>query len=86
MEKSKESPSHYLPHIEVIKVISTTYICHVFDESLKQTKNKLSLNAYLLKGRNVLEQMLSVLMKFRQKTIRIISDIKKAFIQISAHK
>lgn len=59
----------------------------MFDSSFKQKNiNKLYLNDCLLKEPNFLEQIPAVLMKFRQVEIAVISDIKKAFPQISVAK
>ena len=74
---------HYFPHRPVIKESSsTTKVRPVFDASAHE-KNKPSLNACLAKGTNLIELIPSVLTRFREKKIGLVSDIKKAFLQIS---
>ncbi|UYV82365.1 hypothetical protein LAZ67_21001798 [Cordylochernes scorpioides] len=73
---------HYLPHNPVVKANSnTTKIRPVFDASCKD-KGNLSLNDCLASGPNVIEQIPAILLKFREKAIGVIADIRKAFLQI----
>ncbi|UYV84801.1 hypothetical protein LAZ67_X003569 [Cordylochernes scorpioides] len=73
---------HYLPHHPVFKANSnTTKIRPVFDASCKD-KGNLSLNDCLASGPNVIEQIPAILLKFREKAIGVIADIRKAFLQI----
>ncbi|UYV69493.1 hypothetical protein LAZ67_6003792 [Cordylochernes scorpioides] len=73
---------HYLPHHPVVKAnSSTTKIRPVFDASCKD-KGNLSLNDCLASGPNVIEQIPAILLKFREKAIGVIADIRKAFLQI----
>ncbi|UYV72420.1 hypothetical protein LAZ67_9003051 [Cordylochernes scorpioides] len=73
---------HYLPHQPVVKANSnTTKIRPVFDASCKD-KGNLSLNDCLASGPNVIEQIPAILLKFREKAIGVIADIRKAFLQI----
>ncbi|XP_008205950.1 uncharacterized protein LOC103316068 [Nasonia vitripennis] len=78
---------HYLPHRPIIKENSTTVIRPIFDASAapKPTKEKksLSLNDCLEKGPNLIELISSILLRFREGMIGVVSDIKKAFLQIS---
>ncbi|XP_042912687.1 uncharacterized protein [Parasteatoda tepidariorum] len=76
-----EENVHYLPHPAVIKPNSTTKIRPVFDASAK-AKGFLSLNDCLEKGENLIESMPSILMRFRTERIGVVSDIRKAFLQI----
>lgn len=70
---------HYLPHRAVFKPQSvTTPVRPVFDASCKVGRNP-SLNECLEKGPNLLELIPSLLLRFRQKKIGVISDIRKAF-------
>ena len=78
-----DHPSHYLPHKPVIKSNSTTTpIRPVFDASAKGAKS-LSLNDCLEKGPNLLEIITSIISRFRLRKIGVLSDIKRAFLQIS---
>ncbi|GFW28583.1 integrase catalytic domain-containing protein [Trichonephila clavipes] len=86
----KESPvlTHYLPHRPVIKETSATSsikIRPVFDASAK-INNHPSLNDCLETGNNLIESVPAILARFRLKPIGVISDIRRAFLQISLHE
>ncbi|GFR23382.1 CCHC-type domain-containing protein [Trichonephila clavata] len=73
----------YLPHRAVFKESSlTTKIRPVFDASAKD-ENSISLNQCLATGPNYIEMIPSILNKFRKNGLGVISDIRKAFLQIS---
>ncbi|GFQ92802.1 DUF1758 domain-containing protein [Trichonephila clavata] len=73
----------YLPHRAVFKESSlTTKIRPVFDASAKD-ENSISLNQCLATGPNYIERIPSILNKFRKNGLGVISDIRKAFLQIS---
>jgi len=77
---------HYLPHRAVVKLESlTTPIRPVFDASCKSGRNP-SLNECLQKGPNLLELIPSILLRFREKKIGIIGDIRKAFQMINVRE
>lgn len=76
---------HYLPHRPVVKMHSTTKIRPVFDASACN-KGYPSLNQCLEKGPNLIELVPSALNKFREGEIGVVSDIKKAFLQIVISK
>ncbi|XP_025829705.1 uncharacterized protein LOC112904277 [Agrilus planipennis] len=80
-----ECASHYLPHRPVIKEGSTTRIRPVFDASAREKGNP-SLNHCLEKGPNLIELIPSILVRFREHKIGVVSDIRKAFLQISIHE
>lgn len=73
---------HYLPHRPVYKENSTTKVRPVFDASAKEY-NQPALNDCLSKGVNLIELIPSIILRFRLNKIGVISDIKKAFLQIS---
>ncbi|KAF2891210.1 hypothetical protein ILUMI_14963, partial [Ignelater luminosus] len=73
---------HYLPHRHVLKENSTTRLRPVFDASAK-FKNGVSLNQRLETGPNLIRLIPSILLRFREKEIGVISNIEKAFLQIS---
>ncbi|KAJ0181357.1 hypothetical protein K1T71_003442 [Dendrolimus kikuchii] len=74
---------HYMPHHAVIKLESTTTkIRPVFDASCKDENNR-SLNSCIEKGGNLIELIPKLLMLFRVGKYGVISDIRKAFLQIS---
>lgn len=72
---------HFLPHRPVIKEGSTTAVRPVFDASAHE-KDKPSLNQCLEKGENLIEKIPAILTRFREYEIGVISDVKKAFLQI----
>ncbi|OXA36644.1 uncharacterized protein LOC110862921 [Folsomia candida] len=81
-----EEGTHYLPHHAVIKPQSlTTPVRPVFDASCKTGRNP-SLNDCLEKGPNELELIPSIILRFREKKIGVISDIRKAFQMIGVHE
>ncbi|KAF2886826.1 hypothetical protein ILUMI_19347 [Ignelater luminosus] len=73
---------HYLPHRHVLKENSTTRLRPVFDASAK-SKNGVFLNQCLETDPNLIELIPSILLRFREKEIAVISDIEIAFLQIS---
>ncbi|GFY19924.1 integrase catalytic domain-containing protein [Trichonephila clavipes] len=86
----KELPvrTHYLPHRPVIKETSATSsmkIRPVFDASAK-INNHPSLNDCLETENNLIESVPAILARFRLKPIGVISDIRRAFLQISLHE
>ncbi|UYV76242.1 hypothetical protein LAZ67_13003148 [Cordylochernes scorpioides] len=75
---------HYLPHRPIYKVQSqTTPIRPVYDASCKASKRSLSLNECLETGPNLIELLPEILIRFREKKIGAIADIRKAFQTIS---
>ncbi|XP_055944331.1 uncharacterized protein LOC129975301 [Argiope bruennichi] len=72
---------HFLPHHPVFKENSTTKVRPVFDGSAKE-KNTPSINDCLEKGPNLVELIPSVINRFRIGKYGVISNIKKAFLQI----
>ncbi|XP_070515344.1 uncharacterized protein [Cardiocondyla obscurior] len=84
-EEEEQNWGHYLPHRHVLKEGSTTKIRPVFDASAKEHASP-SLNDCLHKGPNLIELITAILLRFRENSIGIISDIKKAFLQISIDK
>lgn len=77
---------HYLPHRAVFKEASaTTPIRPVFDASCR-TVEGVSLNDCLEKGLNYIQEIPELLMRFREKKIGIISDIRKAFQMIEVQE
>lgn len=76
----------YIPHHPVFNPKSTTTpIRPVFDASARN-KGSPSLNDCLEKGPNLLELILTILMRFRMGRYGVLSDIKKAFLQISVRR
>ncbi|XP_035224446.1 uncharacterized protein LOC118197069 [Stegodyphus dumicola] len=77
----EEVGGHYLCHHPGIKLESvTTSIRPVFDASCKVGRAP-SLNDCLFKGPNLIEEIPAILLRFREKAIAVVSDIRKAFLQ-----
>ncbi|GFV59409.1 integrase catalytic domain-containing protein [Trichonephila clavipes] len=76
---------HYLPHRPVFKENSMTEIRPVFDGSAHHGKS-CSLIDCVEKGPNLIEMIPAILNRFRLGKIGVISDIRKAFLQISLHE
>ncbi|UYV67111.1 hypothetical protein LAZ67_4003911 [Cordylochernes scorpioides] len=82
-ENRPQKKGHYSPHRPVFKAESrTTPLRPVFDASCR-SYNGLSLNDYLEKGPNLLEKIPEILIRFREKGIGVIADIRKAFQMIT---
>ncbi|GFX98655.1 uncharacterized protein TNCV_1502331 [Trichonephila clavipes] len=84
-EPKKGRKFHYLPRRPVFKENSTTKVRPVFDGSAYHGKS-CSLNDCLEKEPNLIEMMPAILNRFRLRKIEVISDILKAFFQISLHE
>ncbi|GFX36423.1 integrase catalytic domain-containing protein [Trichonephila clavipes] len=85
IEKVSEAQSekvHYLPHRSVFKENSTTSLRPVVNAT-SHSAGSPSLNKCLSTGPNLIEIIPTVLDRFRKNCIAVISDIVKAFLQIS---
>ncbi|GFS67792.1 integrase catalytic domain-containing protein [Trichonephila clavipes] len=76
---------HYLPHRPVFKENSMTKIRPVFDGSAHHGKS-CSLNDCVEKEPNLIERIPAILNSFHVRKIGVISDIRKAFLQIYLHQ
>ncbi|KYN16365.1 hypothetical protein ALC57_11374 [Trachymyrmex cornetzi] len=76
------SPGPYLSHRHVVKENSTTRIRPVFDASATE-KGKFSLNQCVEAEPNFIELIPTLLLRFREKRIGAIMDIRRAFLQIN---
>ena len=85
LDEELDVPAHFLPHRPVVKSQGTTIIRPVFDASASE-KRFPSLNQCLEKGPNLIEIIPSSLNRFREGEIGVVSDIRKAFLQISIGK
>ena len=81
---SNQFRKHYIPHHAVINPPkTTTKVRIVYDASAKtKTENK-SLNECLHKGPVMLQDLTGILLQFRLNRIALVSDIEKAFLQVS---
>ncbi|CAC5363778.1 unnamed protein product [Mytilus coruscus] len=71
-------PVHYIPHHEVLKPESkSTPLRIVFNSSSSYMGH--TLNDYWAKGSNVINDLLAVLIRFRQESIALAGDISKTY-------
>lgn len=77
---------HYIPHFPVITPGKSTAVRIVYDASAKASKEAKSFNDNLLKGPILLPDLAGLLMKFQTHKIGLISDIRKAFLQLALHE
>ena len=76
-----KSPVHYLPHHSVLKDSVSTPLRIVYDCSSK-SRGQPSLNDCLLTGPSMINELTSVIMRFRLGQFACISDIQKAYLQV----
>ena len=74
----------YLPHFGVKNVNKPGKLRLVFNAAAKTSG--VSLNDQLLSGPDFLKSLLGVLMRFRQRPIAVIADIKDMFLKIKMNK
>lgn len=77
---------HYIPHHPVKKDSTTTPIRIVYDCSCRQSKDSVSLNDCLMVGPPVLNEICSIIIRFRTHTLGFSTDIEKAFLHVQLHK
>ena len=70
----------YLPHHGVINPQKPEKLRVVFDASAKFIG--VSLNTMLLKGPNLVSDLVSVLLRFREKAVGVSGDIRQMFLQV----
>lgn len=80
VNESCQPKDHYLPHPSAFKENSATKVRPVFDASARENDNP-SLNMCLEKGHNLIELIPSMLIRFREIYMGVVSDIRKAFLQ-----
>ena len=75
--KEYKGPYYYLTHHEVLKSESSTPFRIVFNSSLNyQGQN---LNDYWAKGPNLLNNLIGILLRFRERKVAMTGDIKKMY-------
>ncbi len=78
----QQDDAYYLPHFAVVRwEKQSTQVRVVMDGAARAGKNP-CLNDCLLKGPKLVNELPSVLMRFRQKEICFAADIRKMFFQI----
>ncbi|CAD5234345.1 unnamed protein product [Bursaphelenchus xylophilus] len=77
---------HYLPHHPVRKLDSnTTKIRIVVNPTTKSSKSGISFNDAMFKGRTDLPTIFGIMLRSRTYPILTISDVEKAFLQLTVH-
>ena len=77
---STDTPTHYLPNFGVKKK-SNNKLRLVYDAAAKSSINAYSLNSCLETGPDLMNSLLSILIRFRTCPYALKSDIRKAFLQ-----
>ena len=77
--------THYIPHHCVKKNSITTPIRIVYDCSCRQSRHQPFLNDCLLTGPHFLNDLCSILIRFRTHNYAISTDIEKAFLHVTLH-
>ena len=76
--KEYKGPIHYISHHEVLKPDSkSTPVRIVFNSSVRYLGH--ALNDYWAKGPHLLNDLLGILIRFRENKIALIGDIKKMY-------
>ena len=75
-------PVHYIPHYHVNKYSKTTPIRIVYDCSCQLSDNYQSLNDCLEVGLSLVNDLCSILLRFRVHKIALSTDIEKAFLHV----
>lgn len=81
--KRDNSTSYFLPHHGVFREQSLTSTCRVVFDASAPTSSGLSLNDIQMKGPTVQDDLISILLRFREHTYVISADIEKMYRQIS---
>ena len=76
---------HYIPHHAVRKDSPTTPIRIVYDCSSHSSQNSPSLNECLEVGPPFMNDLCSIILRFRLHKIAISTDIEKAFLHVKLH-
>ena len=74
--------AHYIPHHPVTKESSTTPVRIVFDCSCHQNPNSPSLNDCLDVGPPFLNDLCTIIMRFRTYSYGLSTDIEKLFLHV----
>ena len=84
-ESELDLPSHYIPHHAVRKESSTTPLRIVYDCSCREAKHLASLNDCLDIGPAFLNDLQTILIRFRSHHFGLTADIEKAFLHVQLH-
>lgn len=79
---SIKSPAYYLPHHGIERAESTTTAYRVVFNASQQTSSGLSLNDVMRRGPNLQQDLMSLILKWRQYPYAFTADIEKMYRQI----
>ncbi|XP_053378634.1 uncharacterized protein LOC123538185 [Mercenaria mercenaria] len=85
-EDSQTTRVHYIPHHPVKKDSSTTPIRIVYDCSCRKSRDEPSLNDCLESTPPILNDLTSLLTRFRYNRYAVTTDIEKAFLHVGLHE
>lgn len=80
-----ECTEYYLPHHGVVREDSTTTALRVVFNGSQPTSNGMSLNDIMHKGPNLQNDLMLLILKWRQHRIALVADIEKMFRKIWLH-
>ena len=83
---TSQGPAHYIPHHHVKKDSVTTPIRVVYDCSCQMSNNHPSLNDCLEVGPSLVNDLCSILLRFRVHKFGLTTDIEKAFLHVKLHE
>ena len=75
---------HYISD-HPVKKDSTTPIRIVYDCSCRQSRQLSSINGFLLSTPQILNDLTTLLVRFRLNPVAIVTDINKAFLHMGLH-
>ncbi|XP_018362817.1 PREDICTED: uncharacterized protein LOC108760999 [Trachymyrmex cornetzi] len=81
-----QAVANYLPHHGVTREESSTTKLRVVFDAFCQTSSERSLNDLLRVGANLQQELMNILLRFRQHNYVIIANISKMFRQIRIRK
>ncbi|CAG4976903.1 unnamed protein product [Colias eurytheme] len=85
-ELKSDNNAHFIPHHGVLRESSTTTkLRAVFNASSPTTSTQVSLNSIQMVGPTVQDDLLSILLRFRQHKYVILADVEKMYRQILVH-
>ncbi|XP_077279448.1 uncharacterized protein LOC143906938 [Temnothorax americanus] len=76
----------YLPHHGVLRESSTTTKLRVVFNASSKTTSGISLNDTLMKGPNLQDSIINIMLRFRLHAVAITADLRKMYRQVLVHE
>ncbi|XP_071648512.1 uncharacterized protein [Temnothorax longispinosus] len=76
----------YLPHHGVLRESSTTTKLRVVFNASSKTTSGISLNDTLMKGPNLQDSIINIMLRFRLHAVAITTDLRKMYRQVLVHE